>query len=180
MDALTHIAFDAAPIGLVLTENRVIRRANATFASMAGYDVDALIGQSFRMFYDTDTEFAEVRDIGLAALEREGAYCDERMLRRADGTRIWCRFRARSLTPKAPLMRMVLSFAAVAGAAQGPALTPREREVLQHMARGLTSKEIAQILGRSPRTVEDVRARLLRKFGVPNAARLLARLGQSG
>ncbi|MCM2562560.1 helix-turn-helix transcriptional regulator [Lutimaribacter sp. EGI FJ00015] len=180
MDELTHIAFDAAPIGLVLTEHRVIRAVNTTFAAMAGYDAAALTGQSFRIFYDSAAEFAQVRDIGLEVLARDGAYCDERMLRRADGTRVWCRFRARSLTPAEPLARTVLSFAPIDRTAQGPALTPRERDVLQYLSRGLTSKEIAQSLGLSPRTIEDVRARLLRKFDVPNAARLLARLGQSG
>ncbi len=180
MEDLTHIVFDAAPVGLVLTEHRVIRAANATFAQLSGHEAARLVGQSFRLFYDSDAEFAQVRDVGLAALAREGAYCDERMLRRADGSRVWCRFRARSLTPDDPLARMVLSFAPIARSAPGPALTPRERDVLEHLARGLTSKEIAQVLGLSPRTVEDVRARLLRKFDVPNAARLLARLGQSG
>ena len=180
MDDLTLIAFDAAPVGLVLTENRVIRAANATFARMAGYRGAELTGQSFRIFYDSDAEFDQVRDIGLTALARAGAYCDERMLRRADGRRVWCRFRARSLTPDAPLARMVLSFAPIADAPAGPSLTPRERDVLTWLARGMTSKEIAKALDLSPRTVEDVRARLLRKFGVPNATRLLARLSRSG
>lgn len=180
MDDLTQIAFDAAPIGLVLTEDRIIRACNATFVQMSGHTAGALVGQSFRLFYDSDAEFRQVRDIGLDALRRDGAYCDERMLRRADGTTIWCRFRARSLTPDTPLARMVLSFAPIADAPAGPSLTPRERDVLTWLARGMTSKEIAKALGLSPRTVEDVRARLLRKFDVPNAARLLARLSRSG
>lgn len=180
MEDLAHIAFDAAPIGLVLTEDRVIRACNATFAEMSGHAADALLGQSFRIFYDSDAGFMQVRDIGLEALRRDGAYCDERMLRRADGTTIWCRFRARTLTPDAPLARMVLSFAPIADAPAGPSLTPRERDVLTWLARGMTSKEIAKALDLSPRTVEDVRARLLRKFGVPNATRLLARLSRSG
>jgi PAS domain S-box-containing protein len=180
MEDLAHIAFQDAPVGLVLTEDRVIRACNATFAALAGYEVAALEGQSFRLFYDSDAAFAQVRDIGLDALRRDGAYCDERMLRRSDGTTLWCRFRARTLTPDQPLARMILSFAPIAATAQGPALTPRERDVLSWLARGMTSKEIAQKLGLSPRTVEDVRARLLRKFDVPNAARLLARLSRLG
>ncbi|MDX5402386.1 MAG: helix-turn-helix transcriptional regulator, partial [Rhodobacterales bacterium] len=58
----------------------------------------------------------------------------------------------------------------------GPTLTPRERQVVTWLARGKTSKEIAQVLGLSPRTVEDVRARLMRKFDVRNTGLLLARL----
>lgn len=44
------------------------------------------------------------------------------------------------------------------------------------LSRGRTSKEIAQVLELSPRTIEDVRARLLKKFEVKNVAVLLARL----
>jgi DNA-binding CsgD family transcriptional regulator len=44
------------------------------------------------------------------------------------------------------------------------------------LSRGYTSKEIAKVLNLSPRTIEDVRARLLRKFKVKNVAVLLSRL----
>lgn len=179
METLAALAFDAAPVGLVLTENRVIRACNALFCTLSGHPQSALIGQSFRLFYDSDAEFDRVRDIGLTALATRGAYADDRLLRRADGGHVWCRFRARSLTPAAPLARMVLSFAPIDVTATPP-LTPRERDVLAGLARGETSKQIARALALSPRSVEDVRARLLRKFDVPNAAALLSRVGKSG
>jgi DNA-binding NarL/FixJ family response regulator len=46
------------------------------------------------------------------------------------------------------------------------ALTPREREILQLVAEGHTSAEIAARLGISPRTVEVHRANLLHKLGL--------------
>ena len=46
------------------------------------------------------------------------------------------------------------------------ALTPRESEVLAHVAHGLTNKEIARLLGISPETVKEHVQRLLRKIGV--------------
>lgn len=179
MPALAQLAFDAAPIGIVLTQDRVIQTCNDTFCTLSGHAKQSLIGQSFRLFYASQTEFDQVRDIGLPALARAGAYSDERMLRRADGSTLWCRFRARTLTPNRPLAEMVLSFAPITQN-PGPGLTPRERDVLTWLARGMTSKEIAKTLGLSPRTIEDVRARLLRKFEVPNAARLLAKLSNLG
>ena len=179
MDDLARLAFDAAPVGIVLTEHRVIGACNDSFCTLSGYPRAALIGQSFRLFYDSAAEFDRVRDIGLGALALSGAYADERLLRRADGGRLWCRFRARTLTPEAPLARMVLSFAPM-DAPAGPPLTPRERDVLAGLAQGQSSKQIARGLGLSPRTVEDVRARLLRKFDVRNATALLARINRSG
>ncbi|MDF1855362.1 PAS and helix-turn-helix domain-containing protein [Pseudooceanicola sp.] len=174
-------AFDQAPVGLVLTEDRIIRICNATFADLFGWPREALNGQSFRLLYETEQEFETIRDIGLSRLTRDGVYSDERMIRRRNGDRLWCRFRARTLTPDNPLARLVMSFAALQMPSPQPtSLTARERDVVAGLARGETSKEIAQHLGLSPRSVEDVRARLLRKFGVRNAAALLTRLTAPG
>lgn len=170
------LAFNHAPMGLALTEHRIIRTCNQTFADMFGYRKDQLIDRSFRLLYGSDEEFHQVRDIGLKPLSQSLPYTDERLMRRSDGSRIWCRFRATTLTPEMPLARTVLSFALIDDARSGPRLTPRERDVLLLLSRGLTSKEMARILGLSPRTVEDVRARLLKKFKVKNVAVLLTRL----
>lgn len=180
MDDIAGIAFDHAPVGIVMTRHRVIDACNATFCDLSGYPQDALLGQSFRMLYGSEAEFIQIRDIGLEPLRRAGAYADERMLRHAAGHAIWCRFRARTLTPDDPLARIVMSFAPIAPRSDGPALTPRERQVVTWLARGKTSKEIAQVLRLSPRTIEDVRARLMRKFDVRNTALLLARLSDLG
>lgn len=49
-------------------------------------------------------------------------------------------------------------------------LTPREREVLSLVARGLTGKEVARRLGISPKTVEMHKSRIYSKLRVPNQA----------
>lgn len=54
-----------------------------------------------------------------------------------------------------------------------PGLTPRECEVLQHVAYGRSSVEIAELLGVSPKTVETHRARLMVKLDAPNSAALV-------
>ena len=55
-------------------------------------------------------------------------------------------------------------------------LTPREREVVAQLAKGLTSKEMAKAMGLSSRTVEMYRTRLLKKFGVRTTLQLLAQM----
>jgi DNA-binding NarL/FixJ family response regulator len=50
------------------------------------------------------------------------------------------------------------------------ALSAREREILNFLAEGSTSKEIAVALGLAPKTVENHRARILDKLGVANSA----------
>ena len=57
--------------------------------------------------------------------------------------------------------------------AHGTSLTEREREVLTWLARGLSSKEVAQRLDISVRTVETHRANLMHKLGVKSVALLI-------
>ena len=52
-------------------------------------------------------------------------------------------------------------------------LTPREREVMELVVAGRTSKEIARIVGSSHRTVEIHRARLMEKMGAASLAELV-------
>jgi two-component system response regulator FixJ len=53
------------------------------------------------------------------------------------------------------------------------ALTPRERDVLQGLARGLPNKTIAYDLGISPRTIEIHRANLMTKLEVSSLSEAL-------
>ena len=45
-------------------------------------------------------------------------------------------------------------------------LSPREREILQLVAEGKTTKEIGQMLYLSPKTIETYRSRLMEKLGI--------------
>lgn len=168
-----ELAFDAAPIGIVLTENRVIRTCNLTFCALTGFEKAALINQSFRMLYENDAEFDRVRDLGLMDLSAGREYSDMRLLRRADGSAIWCRFRAQALDIAKPLARTVLTYAKLSEPAGHANLTARERDVVLGLRAGQTSKQIAHHLGLSSRTIEDVRARLLKKFEAHNTVEML-------
>jgi DNA-binding NarL/FixJ family response regulator len=60
-----------------------------------------------------------------------------------------------------------------AAAGQLDALTPRQREILQLVAEGLTSKEVAQRLGVSYRTVEAHRTQLMKRLNLHDLAGLV-------
>jgi DNA-binding NarL/FixJ family response regulator len=55
----------------------------------------------------------------------------------------------------------------------GSVLSPREREVLRLVTEGLSSKEIADRLCVSPKTIETHRARIMKKLGLKNFADLV-------
>jgi two-component system, LuxR family, response regulator FixJ len=57
--------------------------------------------------------------------------------------------------------------------ARSKALTARETNVLDELARGQSNKETARTLGISPRTVEVHRARIIEKVGARNTADLM-------
>ena len=56
-------------------------------------------------------------------------------------------------------------------------LTAREREVLELITKGFTSREIAETLGLSPRTVESHRAHIVAKVGTNSVVELARILG---
>jgi len=59
-------------------------------------------------------------------------------------------------------------------------LTPREREILLCIRKGMSSKEIASILFISIATVNTHRQNMLRKWEVPNTAALIERVTEEG
>jgi len=172
-----EIAYTFAPVGLVVTENRVIRDCNLAFAQMFGYQREELRDQMFSMLYPSDEEFVNIRDRGVKQLRETNTYWDERIMARKDGKLFWCRVRGHSFTPETPLQRAVWSFADLSATRPYVPLTRREREILSHLSGGLTSKEIALRLDISHRTVEVYRAKLLKKFGVSNTGGLFQSLG---
>ena len=176
----TELAFHFVPVGIVVTENRVIRDCNQTFAEMFGYPREELQDQTFAILYPSLDEFATIRNRGVQSLREGNSYWDERVMMRNGGEMFWCRVRGHSFTPENPLMRAVWSFADLSETRPYHHLTRREREVLSLMSEGMTSKEIARTLEMSNRTVEVHRAKLLKKFGASNTAALLQSLGAIG
>ena len=65
-------------------------------------------------------------------------------------------------------------------APERPALTPRQLEVVQLIARGFTSQEIADELGVRPKTVENYKQRVFARLGVQNQAHAVARCARMG
>jgi DNA-binding NarL/FixJ family response regulator len=54
-----------------------------------------------------------------------------------------------------------------------PSLTPREREVVQLLAEGKSTKEVAAMLGLSTKTAETHRSNIMRKLGLHSVSELV-------
>jgi DNA-binding NarL/FixJ family response regulator len=73
----------------------------------------------------------------------------------------------------AQLAQDVLAELATGGTAGGAKLTPRQREVLRLIAAGRTMKEVAAVLGLSPRTVETHKYQVMEALGLGTTAELV-------
>lgn len=163
------------PVPLVFATHRIIRDCNEPFARLLGYERDELLNSSFRQLYPAIGDFARVGDLWKAQLADRLVYFDERVMRRKDGTKLWCRVHGRTSTPADPFAVATYCFEPMQrGVTPGEhMLTARQRQLLSMVAQGLTNARIAEELGLSRRTVEAHRLRLIRAVGVRNTAELM-------
>lgn len=172
-----QLAFDTAPVGLVISRNRIMIDCNQQLCEMFHASRELLIGQTFQLLYPSVDEYERLGVRIAPILNTKGIYCDSRIMKRANGELFWCHVSGRTQDRKDPHASGIWSFEDLS--AQRPVkaeLTGREREVAARLLEGMTSKEIGKALGISHRTVEIYRARLMRKYGASTAADLVHKL----
>ncbi|MFC5524071.1 LuxR C-terminal-related transcriptional regulator [Polaromonas jejuensis] len=181
MDVNYQLAFDLAPVGLVLSRNRSIVDCNQHVCDMFGTSRERLMGQSFLILYPSVDEYERIGARMLPILNATGMYSDNRIMKRVDGRNkdetFWCHVTGRALNRAVPHEAGIWTFEDLSASRPVTAeLTAREREVAAHLMRGLTSKEIGRALVISHRTVEIYRARLMRKYKASTTADLVQKL----
>jgi PAS domain S-box-containing protein len=181
MDIDYRLAFELAPIGLVLSRHRMIVDCNRHLCEMFGTTREDLVGQSFQVLYPSADEFERIGARIAPIMNRQGSYADDRIMKRVDGRFkgevFWCHVTGRALDPAEPHGAGIWTFEDLSSRRPVKAeLTAREREVAAHLLDGLTSKEIGRALAISHRTVEIYRARLMRKYQASTTADLVHKL----
>jgi PAS domain S-box-containing protein len=192
-------AFELAPVGLVLSRERLMVDVNHELLRIFGARRDELVGRSFEILYPSPDEFARTGERIAAQLDAHGRYADERVMRRLGGGAgpaagtpkgsghgectagelFWCHVSGRALDPTRPHAEGIWAFEDLsAQRVLTLALTPREREVAALLVEGLTSKGVGRRLGISPRTVDIYRARLMKKTGAATTPELVTKLLQ--
>ena len=176
-----RLAFQLAPVGLILSRQRHIVDCNQRVCEIFGAMPEQLIGQSFRILYPSAAEYERIGARMAPILNARGVYADNRVMRRVGGAQagqpFWCHVTGRAIDRSAPHAAGIWTFEDLS--AQRPVtapLTAREREVAAQLMQGLTSKEIGRVLDISHRTVEIYRARLMRKYRANTTADLVQRL----
>jgi PAS domain S-box-containing protein len=178
---LSHVpsfsfALAALPVPLVYATHRMIRDCNSEFASLFGYEREALVNTSFARLYPGLEDFVRTGEMWRDHLPGGAVYYDERIMAGTDGRRFWCKVRGRSHDSTDPFAAAVYCFEPITRPATTAKtiLTGRQRQILTLVSQGKTNDAIATELGLSRRTIEAHRLRLTRALGVRNSAELLA------
>ena len=169
--------FEFAPVGLCITEFRKIVICNDEFSRMFGFQSQELVGQSLAILYPTAQEFDSTGELALPILRETGRYSDDRLMRHQSGRLIWCHVAGRSFRVNSPYEHAIWMFEDLSDRRKTVVqLTPREREIVKLLAKGLTSKQIAKLLEMSHRTVEAHRTRIGRKLDAKTTVEIVSKI----
>ena len=169
MDIDYRLAFDLAPVGLVLSRHRTMVDCNRAVCDMFGAAREQLVGQSFQILYPSADEYQRTGERIAPIMNQRGHYADDRLMKRLDGAQkgetFWCHVTGRALAPTDPHAAGIWSFEDLSARRPvGAALTPREREVLAMVTQGRPNKVIACALGVSESTVKVHRHNVMNKM----------------
>lgn len=182
LDSIRH-----SPIATVVSDpnqpDNPLIAVNRAFLDLTGYDAVDIIGRNCRFLRGADTDTAQTEKLRRAISEQKPALA-ELVNYRKDGTKF------RNAVMLAPLfdadgrieffvgsqVEIPRADDSIAAIRQQQAvdlvgtLSPRQREILQLMAQGYRTKQIAYMLTLSEKTVQMHRMLLFRKLSTSNAA----------
>lgn len=159
---------------IIVDQDLIVQNANEALFTMFGYDMVEILGESVLQLFEADAaDLAENLD--------EQAYLTRMMTgRHSDGATFPVEVAiSRFVIDEQPTYMYLVRHMGLAvfdynsAQAQIAALSPRQRQILQMVARGNTSREIAEALTISVKTVETHRANLMNKLDVRNVTGLV-------
>lgn len=164
------------PMPMVYAAHRTIRDCNDEFAALFGYERDELRDSGFHLLYPKFADFVRTGKLWQTNLGGGKVYYDERIMKRRDASRFWCRVHGRSKSALDPFAQAVYCFEPFTRpiAKNGHELTDRQLQIVTLVAQGKINRVIAEETGLSVRTVEAHRARIMSAIGVRNSAELVA------
>jgi DNA-binding CsgD family transcriptional regulator len=152
-----ELAFEAVPAALLITKDQAVQRCNRALRALFGLPDNRIVGRPLDELCVTPADAPTSRSV--VALQ---------------GSDIVCAVSVHELGTDGDFgHRQLWSFDRL-GSVEWPAvsLTPRQREIVSHLLCGATSKQIAQRLGLSHRTVDSHRRHLMQRLKVSRVAHL--------
>lgn len=186
-----------SPLAMVLTNPRrpdnPLEVVNAAFCALTGYSEAEIVGRNCRFLAGEDTEQAATEQLRAAVRSRQPVLTAILNYRRdgtafrngvmivpiygSNGDLAWFLGSQVDLGPAHSEMLVQRRSSAAERVANLP---PRQRQVLQAMARGLLNKQIAWELKISEKTVKMHRALLIERLGVSTSAEAIRTAVEAG
>ena len=173
-EIILRMVFEGAPSGILITDvSGIVLRVNQTFAAMLGYPRAELQGRSIAELTqdgDNDALVEELRSLGQDEITSDTRY------RSKSGAILWARQRSALRRDAAGEPRYVLTHVekmSEAGNDLLERLSRRERQVLELVIAGRTSKEIARRLGIAAASVDTYRSRIMLKLSIKDLPALV-------
>ena len=182
LDSIQH-----SPIATVVSDPRMtdnpLIAVNKAFLDLTGYDEDEVVGRNCRFLRGADTETVQTEKLRVAIAEQKPTIA-ELINYKKNGTKF------RNAVMLAPLFDddgqieffvgsqieiprtedSITTIRQQQALALVETLSPRQREILQLMAQGYRTKQIAYMLSLSEKTVQMHRMLLFKKLSTSNAA----------
>lgn len=174
-----RVAFECAPLGMMVLHGHTVVACNRALCDLFDLAESRLLGMRFDALFPDGDAFETIQAAMREVRIHGGHYRETRLMRQVDNGVA----DHDSLLRQANLQyvgldaRHGLTMCSVEALSvpllDHSKLTNREREVASLLRERYTAKEIGRSLGISHRTVEIYRTRLMKKYGVRNAAGLV-------
>jgi diguanylate cyclase (GGDEF)-like protein/PAS domain S-box-containing protein len=97
-----QLIFARAQVGILFSRDRIILRCNPRFEEILGYLPGELLGQSTRIYYESEASWKDIGDRAYGAIARSGVFNSEERYIRRDGSPFWCHVTGSMLDQKNP------------------------------------------------------------------------------
>ncbi len=135
-EATLRSLFSAVPVGLLITENRILRAVNERCCQILGYSINELIGHNSRRFYESDEEYQRVGRIFYSQPTPSAHYVETR-LRRADGSLCEVSMYGAPLHPHAPNSGLAIAIQDITEQKRAAAALQASEERLRNIANNI-------------------------------------------
>ncbi|MDG4595313.1 MAG: PAS domain S-box protein [Candidatus Contendobacter sp.] len=136
-EATLRSLFSAAPVGLAVIQERVLRSVNERFCEIVGYSSAELIGRDTRWLYESDEEYQRVGHALYDTLWQQGASHCETRYRRSDGSPREVSLHAAPLQLQDRAMGVVLATQDITEQKQAEAALRASKEQLRNIANNI-------------------------------------------